>query len=313
MTESQRAAVLVLLPKLEAEARAVRVSAMAEARRLAAETRDRRQAAAARQAAEAKKVAEAAEARRLQEAREAAWRLEERKRLDEENRLKQVREHAARLERAERERWASVQSVDLELVAPHGLWAVGEHLLVDKRPLELRVRIRDHHGTCTYPPCQYIYLSIGHPCTHPVHPLLPASYGCLYALAGAPSRHSLGLVLTLELEDGTLLQRSDSFTADVFGGRGNDEWGFPCEGWELRLDQSVCQRWKHRKMRFVCSPRDVEVSRERPGLIAKSLCFTPVASTDPLRRLVAMDETALAIAGEVAAAISRTDAWIAAT
>ena len=165
MTESQRAAVLVLLPKLEAEARAVRVSAMAEARRLAAEARDRRQAAMAWQAAEAKRVAEAAEARRLQEAREAAWRLEERKRLDEENRLKQVREHAARLERAERERWASVQSVDLELVAPHGLWAVGEHLLVDRRPLELRVRIRDHHGTCTHPPFQYIYQSIGHPCT----------------------------------------------------------------------------------------------------------------------------------------------------
>ena len=149
MTESQRAAMILLLPKLEAEARAVRVSAMAEARRLAAEARDRRQAAVARQA---KMVAEAMEASRLQAAREEAWRLEERKRLDEENRLKLAREQAARLERAERERWQNVQSVDLELVAPHGLWAVGEDLLVDKRPLELRVRIRNHHGTRTFHP-----------------------------------------------------------------------------------------------------------------------------------------------------------------
>ena len=109
-----------------------------------------------------------------------------------------------------------------------------------------------------------------------------------------------------------MLQRSGSFTAVVFGGRGNDEWGFRREGWEVRLDHSVYQRWKHRKMRFVCSPRDLELSRERPGLVAKSSSFTPVASTDPLRRLVADDEAALAIAGEAAAAAATTDAWIAA-
>ena len=109
-----------------------------------------------------------------------------------------------------------------------------------------------------------------------------------------------------------MLQRSGSFTAVVFGGRGNDEWGFRREGWEVRLDHSVYQRWKHRKMRFVCSPRDLELSRERPGLVAKSSSFTPVVSTDPLRRLVADDEAVLAIAGEAAAAAATTDAWIAA-
>ena len=138
MTESQRAAVILLLPKLEAKARAIRVSAMAEARILAVGARDRR----------ARQVAEAMEVRRWQAEWEAAQ-LEKRKRLDEANRLKLEREEAARLERAERDRWQSVQSVDLELVAPHGLWAAGEDLLVDRRPLELRVRIRDHRGMCS--------------------------------------------------------------------------------------------------------------------------------------------------------------------
>ena len=141
MTESQRAAVILLLPKLEAEARVIRVSAMAEARRFAAGARDFR----------ARQAAEAMEACRRQAARKAAWeatQLEERRRWEEANRLKLEREEAVRLERAERDRWQSVQSVDLELVAPHGLWAAGEDLLVDRRPLELRVRIRDHRGMC---------------------------------------------------------------------------------------------------------------------------------------------------------------------
>ena len=307
MTESQRAAVILLLPKLEAEARVIRVSAMAEARRFAAGARDFR----------ARQAAEAMEACRRQAARKAAWeatQLEERRRWEEANRLKLEREEAVRLERAERDRWQSVQSVDLELVAPHGLWAAGEDLLVDRRPLELRVRIRDHRGMCSsIHPASVSIFSIDYPCVHPMHPLLPASHSCSYVLAGAPARHKLPSVLTLELEDGTLLQHNDSFTAVVFGGRGNDEWGFPSEGWEVRLHHSVYQRWKHRKMRFVCSPRDLVVSRDRPGLVAKSSCFTPVASTDPLRRLVAEDEVSLAIAGEAAAAAATADAWIAAT
>ena len=162
MTESQRAAVILLLPKLEAEARVIRVSAMAEARRFAAGARDFR----------ARQAAEAMEACRRQAARKAAWeatQLEERRRWEEANRLKLEREEAARLERAERDRWQSVQSVDLELVAPHGLWAAGEDLLVDKRPLQLRVRIRDHRGD--YPSTH------SSPCIHPsviYHPVQPS-------------------------------------------------------------------------------------------------------------------------------------------
>jgi hypothetical protein len=151
MTESQRAAVILLLPKLEAEARVIRVNAMAEARAFAVRAR----------AFRARQAAEEILARRRQAAREAAQLEERKRRLDEANRQKQEREEAARLERAERDRWQSVQSVDLELVAPHGLWAAGEDLLVDRRPLELRVRIRDHFGTCfVYPSCQYTCVSI---------------------------------------------------------------------------------------------------------------------------------------------------------
>ena len=156
MTESQRAAVILLLPKLEAKARAIRVSAMAEARILAVGARDRR----------ARQVAEAMEARRWQAEWEAAQ-LEKRKRLDEANRLKV---ETARLERAERDRWQSVQSVDLELVAPHGLWAAGEDLLVDRRPLELRVRIRDHRGMRLLSILP-VHLSVYRPSLHPMHPL----------------------------------------------------------------------------------------------------------------------------------------------
>ena len=195
-------------------------------------------------------------------------------------------------------------------------WAVG----CGRRPARrqettraARADSRPPRYVLIYPSCQYLNLSIDYPCVHPMHPLLPASHSCSYVLAGAPARHKLPSVLTLELEDGTLLQHNDSFTAVVFGGRGNDEWGFQSEGWEVRLHHSVYQRWKHRKMRFVCSPRDLVVSRDRPGLVAKSSCFTPVASTDPLRRLVAEDEVSLAIAGEAAAAAATADAWIAAT
>ena len=109
------------LPKLEAEARVIRVNAMVEARAFAVRAR----------AFRARQAAEEILARRRQAAREAAQLEERKRRLDEANRLKQEREEAARLERAERERWQNVQSVDLELVAPHGLWAAGEDLLVD--------------------------------------------------------------------------------------------------------------------------------------------------------------------------------------
>ena len=120
-------------------------------------------------------------------------------------------------------------------------------------------------------------------------------------------------MLSLALEDGTLLPRDHYFTATVFRGGDKDEWGFQREGWEVQLLPSVYLGGKHRRMRFVVAPRDVAVSSERPGLVAKSPSFTVVASTEALRQSVAEEEFVLAVASETVAVTAKTDAWIAAT
>ena len=153
---------LLLLPKLETQARAIRVSTMEQARAHAARAR----------AVRARRAMEELEARR----RQATEELERARVLEEHRRRRAEAEQLERLEREKEEkkrlaqaRWRSVQSVDLELIAPHGLWAAGEDLLVDKRPLQLRVRIRDHRGD--YPSTH------SSPCIHPsviYHPVQPS-------------------------------------------------------------------------------------------------------------------------------------------
>ena len=181
------AAVLVLLPKLEAEARAVVDAALQRAQAHLAQLKRERAEAAVRErrrlelereqhaARERQIMAElqaqavalglrpdatpaeigAERERRLQldlRAQAQALGLRPDATLPEIQAAHAERDRREKAEREEAARARSVQSIDVEMCAPHALWLAGEDLLVDRRPIRLLVRIRNHSGASPYPP-----------------------------------------------------------------------------------------------------------------------------------------------------------------